>query len=229
MWQQYFSLWVSQELRAQPQESWPGFSSQEEEATANLHLHHPSASWQEMPFLSADQIQWPGDHSFLHSRSGCEGEHLPLTEPFMDKYQNHWFSFFLTLRSYTTTQRHWRQSRPTHHVDPLSLAPSPKNPSCMVWKIAALPSPTMLPKARLTRSYLPRPHLFHQVLSIPSCRLACPLITTLMHSYALLLIYINTWSHQIKYMQCHNLEAFEKRDSVMGSWLRVTYHGIHNK
>lgn len=78
MWQQQFSLWVSQELRAQPQESWPRVSSQEEETTANLHLHHPSASWQEMPLLSADQIQRPGDNSFLHSRSGCKGEHLPL-------------------------------------------------------------------------------------------------------------------------------------------------------
>lgn len=195
------SLWVSQELRAQPQESRPGISSQEKETTANLYLYHPSASWQEMPLLSADQIQRPGDDSFLHSRGGCKGEHLPLwlKHPQIN-IEITVFHFFLTLPSCTTTQRHWRQSHPTLHVDPPSLAPSPKNPSCMVWKIAVLPSLPMLPKARLTRSYLPRPHLFHQVLSIPSRRLACPVITTLVRNHALLLIYINTWSHQIKCM-----------------------------
>lgn len=30
-----------------------------------------------MPLLSADQVQRHGDNSFLHSRSGCKGEHLP--------------------------------------------------------------------------------------------------------------------------------------------------------
>lgn len=182
-----------------------------------------------MPLLSADQIQRPGDDSFLHSRSRCKSEHIPL-------WLNHPritieitdFHFFLTLPSCTTIQRHWRQSRPTLHVDPPSLAPSPKNPSCMVWKIAALPCLPMLPKARLTRSFLPHPHLFHQVLSILSCWLACPVITTLLCNYTLLMIYINTWSHQMKCMLCH-LEAREKRDSVMISWFCVTYHGIHKK
>ena len=136
------------------------------------------------------------------------------------------YLFILTLPSCTTTQRHWRQSPPTLHVDPPFLAPSPKSPSCMVWKIAVLPSLTMLPKARLTRSYLPRPHLFHQVLSIPSCLLACPIITTLMCNYALFMIYNNTWSHQMKCKSCHHLEACQIRDSVMSSWLCVTYHGM---
>lgn len=175
-----------------------------------------------MPLLSADQIQRPGDDSFLHSRSGCKGAHLPLRVNHPQIAINTAdFHFFLSLPSCTTTQRHWRQSRPTLHVDPPSLALSPKNPSCMVWKIAALPSLPMLPKARLTRSYLPRPHLFHQVLSIPSCRLACPVISTLVRNYDLLVIYINTWSHQMKCMRCHHLEACENRASVMGPWLRV--------
>lgn len=65
------SLWVLQELWAQPQESGPGISPQKEEAAAHLHLHHPSPSGQEMSLVPADQIQWHGDHSLLYSRSRC--------------------------------------------------------------------------------------------------------------------------------------------------------------
>lgn len=64
-----FFPWVLQELWAQPQESRPGISPQEEEAAAHLHLHHPSPRWQEMSLLPADQIKWHGDYSLLHSGS----------------------------------------------------------------------------------------------------------------------------------------------------------------
>ena len=68
---------------------------------------------------------------------------------------------FSSRSSYTTTLKHSKRSHPTPREDLPCPAPFPKNPSCMVWKIAALP---MLPKARLTLSYLPHPHLYHQVL-----------------------------------------------------------------
>lgn len=145
-------------------------------------------------------------------------------EPHMHKDQNDWFAFLWIPPSYTTTPRHWRQSHPTLHVDPPSLALSPKNPSCMVWKIAALPSLPMLPKARLTRSYLP--HLFHQVLSIPSCSCACSVIITLVCNYDLLMIYLHIWSHQMKCMWCHL--TWDKRDPVMRSQIWLTYHSNHN-
>lgn len=82
--------------------------------------------------------------------------------------------------SCTTTPRPWRRSLPMPRADPHSPALSPKSQSCMVWKIAVLPTPPLLSKARLTRSYLPRPHLFHQVLSISSFLIACP---TIIHSH----------------------------------------------
>lgn len=69
---QWFNC-LLQELRAQPQESGPGVSPQEEEAAAHLHLHHPPPCRQEMPVIPADQVQRHGDHSLLHPRSGRQG------------------------------------------------------------------------------------------------------------------------------------------------------------
>lgn len=182
-----------------------------------------------MSLLSADQIQRPGDDSFLHSWSGCKGEHLPLwlnhprihseiTDFLFNPPQLHYNSKTLKTESPNT-------SRGSSLPRTLS-----KESKLYGMKDSSPPIPPNAIQSK-TNSLLPPPPppipsgTKHSLMStcMPCNHHTC----TYLHLFDDLHQHLKPTNEM--HMWCHHLEACEKADSVRVSWLSVTHHGIHKK